>query len=68
MHAPIGGCAAPLIAANTMISPVGADAGSSAMAAIAAADTGAPTRSTRVWPRRSTTRASAGLEMPSASA
>ena len=36
MHAPTGGCAAPAIAAQTTISPPGAESGISAMATIAA--------------------------------
>ena len=51
-------------AAAARIAPSGAPSGSVASTTIAAAASGAPIRSTRVWPRRSTTRASAGFDTP----
>ena len=66
MHAPTGGWAAPARAAQAISAGTPASCGSSAKAAIAEAETTAPERSTIVWPARSTQRASAGLEMPSA--
>ena len=61
-----GGWAAPATAAQAIRMPTPALSGSSANVAIAAEDTTAPERRTMVCPARSTQRASAGLENPSA--